>query len=125
MDHKAPKRYRLRRRSDINAVFDEGTSARDRLATMIARPNNLPHSRIGVGISRRHGNAVRRNRIKRLCREAMRLSRHDLPAGRDFMLLLRPGAKLTLAGLRKSVLQLAGQLAGADAGDGPRGRSGQ
>lgn len=123
MDHRAGKRYRLRRRSDINAVFDGGTSARDRLATMIARPNDLPHTRTGVGISRRHGNAVRRNRIKRLCREALRLSRHDLPAGWDFMLLPRAGAKVTLASLQKSVVLLAGRLAGADAGDGAQGLS--
>lgn len=125
MDYKAPRRYRLRRRSDINAVFDNGKSVRDRLATMIARPNDLPHTRTGVGISRRHGNAVRRNRIKRLCREAMRLSRNDLPAGWDFMILPRAGVKATLASLRKSVVTLAGRLAGTDAFDSPQeGRSG-
>lgn len=122
MDYKAPRRSRLRRRSDINAVFDNGKSVRDRLATMIARPNDLPHTRTGVGISRRHGNAVRRNRIKRLCREAMRLSRNDLPAGWDFMILPRAGAKATLANLRKSVLTLAGRLARTDFGTGSRGR---
>ncbi len=125
MDYKAPRRYRLRRRSDINAVFDEGKSARDRIATMIARRNELPHCRTGVGISRRHGNAVRRNRVKRLCREALRLTRPDLPTGWDFMLLPRAGAKFTLAGLQESVMALAGRLARTQPGKRPQGRVGQ
>lgn len=112
MDYKAPKRLRLTRRSDINSLFDGGVSARDRLATMVARPNGLGYSRTGVGVSKRHGNAVRRNRIKRLCREALRLSRPEIPLGWDFMLLPRPGARLTLAGLRRSVLQLCRRAAG-------------
>jgi len=121
MDYKAGKLYRLRRRADIGSVFASGISARDRLATLVARPNNLPYSRMGVGISRRHGNAVRRNRIKRLCREAMRLSRPDLPAGWDYMLLPRAGTRLTLASLRKSVVSLGGRVASA----GAAGRQGQ
>ena len=67
MSYKAGRKYRLRRRADIDRVFAEGVSARDRSATMIVRPNELSHSRMGVGISMRHGNAVRRNRVKRLC----------------------------------------------------------
>ena len=121
MCYKAGKASRLRRRADIDSVFACGISARDRLATLVARPNGLPHSRMGVGISKRHGNAVRRNRIKRLCREAMRLSRPDLPAGWDFMLLPRAGMRLTLASLRKSVLLLGGRVGSSDAA----GRGGQ
>ena len=121
MGLKAGKAYRLRRRADIDAMFAGGTSARDRLATLVARPNGLPHSRMGVGISKRHGNAVQRNRIKRLCREAMRLSRPDLPAGWDFMLLPRAGMRLTLASLRKSVLSLGGRVGSS----GASGRGGQ
>jgi len=121
MDYKAGKLYRLRRRADIDSVFASGISARDRLATLVARANSLPFSRMGVGISKRHGNAVQRNRIKRLCREAMRLSRPDMPAGWDFMLLPRAGARLTLASLSKSVLVLGGRVASA----GAAGRGGQ
>ena len=115
MGYKAGKQSRLRRRTDIDSVFTGGVSARDRLATIVARPNSLPFSRMGVGISKRHGNAVQRNRIKRLCREAMRLSRPELPPGWDFMLLPRAGMRMTLASLRKSVLSLGGRVASAGA----------
>jgi ribonuclease P protein component len=115
MGYKAGRQSRLRRRADINSVFAGGISARDRLATIVARPNSLAFSRMGVGISKRHGNAVQRNRIKRLCREAMRLSRPELPPGWDFMLLPRAGMRMTLASLRKSVLLLGGRVASSGA----------
>ncbi len=55
--------------------------------TLSIRPNNLPHWRLGLAVSRRVGSAVARNRVKRLAREAFRLSQHELPrwtdAGRD------------------------------------------
>jgi len=118
MSYKAPKRFRLTRRSDIDALFAEGVSVRDRLATMVVRPNGLGFARVAVGVSKRHGNAVRRNRIKRLCREALRLGRSGLAVGYDYMLLPRPHAKLTLAGLQKSITLLGRRVAEAQAGDG-------
>jgi len=84
----------------------------DGLTTVFAVRNDEPGApcRLGVGVSTRHGGAVRRNRIKRLCREAFRLVRGELPGGWDFMVIPRVGGEFTLEGLMASIRSLAEQL---------------
>ena len=107
MDQRAGKRYRLRKRGDIDRVFREGRRKTDGCLTLLAVPNGLAWSRAGVGVSKRHGGAVRRNRVKRLCREAFRTAREELPVGVDYMVIPRPGAELTFERIRDSLRRLA------------------
>lgn len=61
------------------------------------RVNELGYLRLGLSIGRRVGNAVTRNRIKRLLREAFRLQQHDWKVGYDLVVVVRPHQKLNLA----------------------------
>jgi ribonuclease P protein component len=101
---------RIRRAADFARIYDAGHKAGDRHLLVFADRNELGHPRLGVSVSRRHGNAVVRARLKRLLREAFRLSQHDLPAGLDLILIPRQGSGATLDEYRRSLAQLAQKL---------------
>lgn len=54
-------------------------------------PNNMPYSRIGITAGKKLGNAVTRNRVKRIIRAAYRLSEEKLPIGFDVVFVGRNG----------------------------------
>ena len=111
MDQTFGKPLHLKSREVIARLFKSGLRAGDLRMLVLAGPNGLGHARFGVGVSKRHGNAVKRNRVKRLCREAFRLTRCDMPAGWDYFALPKAGADLTLDGIRSSLRSLACRIA--------------
>ena len=103
---RAGKAHRLARRKDISRVFEVGRRVRDSKIMLVAARNELPRARLCVAVSSRHGTAVVRNRLKRICREAFRLIRTELPSGYDYVILPRVGAAITLVGVQQSLREL-------------------
>ncbi|HEX8912965.1 MAG TPA: ribonuclease P protein component [Humisphaera sp.] len=95
--HNLPKKLHLRSKKDFDAVFDARTKESRGPLSVHARPNGLAFPRLGMSVSRKVGNAVKRNRIRRLIREAFRLMQHDWPAGYDLVTVVRPHGPLPLA----------------------------
>ena len=83
------QRHRLRHRREIEVVRKQGKAERHRLGVLVFRPNSLPHSRFCFSASKRTGNAVQRNRAKRLFREAIRLNLKRIAPGWDCVLITR------------------------------------
>ena len=52
-------------------------------------PNNSPYNRMGISVGKKQGNAVKRNRIKRIIRAAYRLNEQKIPIGYDIVFVGR------------------------------------
>lgn len=105
------KALHLRRPADFRLVFDQKCSVRDAILIAYGRTNDLNHPRLGLSVSRKAGPAVVRNRLRRLYREAFRLTRAALPPGIDLVLIPCGGKKPTLQELMDSLPKLARLLA--------------
>ena len=107
-----PPTLRLKSPAEFKAVYDRKRSVSDGLLVVYAKENDRPHPRVGLSVSRKVGNAVVRNRYKRLFREAFRLLQHELPAGLDFILIPRSSDTLpTLDAVKASLRKLAADAA--------------
>ena len=91
-----PRAQRLRKPREFEAVKAEGRRWDAGLFVAQARwvtpaPVGLAARKVGLVASRRIGDSVRRQRAKRLLREAWRWERDVLPAGIEVVLVARPG----------------------------------
>ncbi len=93
---KFPKTAVLSRSADFAAVFRNKKSSSDMYLLIYGKPNELGFSRIGISVGRKFGCAVKRNKAKRLIREAFRLNRAELPQGFDWVIVPRVVAKASL-----------------------------
>ena len=114
------KEERLRKNAQFAAVYEKGKTWASNLIVLKAMPNGLGGNRYGFVTGKRLGKAVVRNRVKRLLREAVRLT--STRAGWDVVFIARKGAatadyhqlELVIAGL----LRRAQILADGDKGAG-------
>ncbi len=97
------KGMRLRRPQDFRGVWNCGQSWVHPLFVLYSAPNALQISRIGITASRKIGNAVHRNRARRLLREAMRHLYPHLASGWDLVLV----ARTALSASREAEVQIA------------------
>jgi ribonuclease P protein component len=96
----------LRRTQDFRLVYDRRRSVSDQFLIVYGRENGLPYLRLGLSVSRKVGSAPHRNRLRRLYREAFRLTRHEMPTGIDLVLIPRRSDLPALEELKASLPKL-------------------
>ena len=106
--------------ADFRRVYDRRRSVSDDWLIVYACPNGLPHLRLGLSVSRKVGQATHRNRLRRLYREAFRLTRHEMPVGLDLVLIPRRPERAD-AGRAEARAAAPGAPGGADAAAGAGG----
>jgi ribonuclease P protein component len=88
------RQHRLSRSRDFDTVYRKGRSVSTRFLVLYSFPREDDPDggpRLGLAVSRQLGGAVQRNRLKRRLRESFEELAGHLPAGRDYVLIARPG----------------------------------
>ena len=79
-DQKFPKRERILKPGEFKQLYREGTKYSVREFLLFVRPTETGPTRLGISVSRKVGNAVTRNRVKRYIRETFRAHKEELLA---------------------------------------------
>jgi len=87
-----PKTSRLRKRPEFLKLSRTGKKVHSSNFVVISKANDKGETRLGVTVSAKVGNAVVRNRIKRLVREVFRRNRRRLTPGLDILIVARKSA---------------------------------
>ena len=101
------KSFRVKREKDFKAIFKEGTSFANRRFVVYQLENQQNHFRVGLSVSKKLGNAVTRNQIKRRIRHILQSVKGSLVEHVDFVVIARKGVEtLEYAEMEKNLLHV-------------------
>ena len=104
------KAQHLRAKADFERVYATKCKAADGVVLMFVARNELAVTRIGLSVSKKHGGAIVRNRLKRLFREAFRLMQHQIPTGLDLIVIPLAKEAASLPAYEESLVKLSQRL---------------
>jgi ribonuclease P protein component len=102
------KRYRVKRNEDFQKIFKRGKSTANRqFVVYTLDKRDQQNFRVGLSVGKKLGNAVTRNRIKRLIREALQEVKDQLPQDKDYIIIARfPTAEMSHSEIQKSLFHV-------------------
>ena len=101
------KNFRVKREKDFKAIFKDGASFANRKFVVYQLENQQNHFRVGLSVSKKLGNAVTRNQIKRRIRHILQSVKGSLVENVDFVVIARKGVEtLEYAEMEKNLLHV-------------------
>ncbi len=99
------KAFRIKENAEFQAVFKKGKSVANRqFVIYMLEKEEQNHFRIGLSVSKKIGNAVMRNRIKRCIRQAFHELEEQISHNKDFVIIARkPAAEMDYHSIKKSL----------------------
>ena len=123
-----PRERRITRRAEYTACYDGGQRRYTKHFVIFARSSEgLGGGRLGLAVTKKCGNAVERNRIKRVLRSFFRLHQHDMPL-MDIVVTPKKhlrADKFSLAFAEAELLPVLGELGTSSSADTPSVPSGE
>ena len=117
-----PRERRITRRAEYTACYDGGERRYTKYFFVFARSSeDLGNGRLGLAVTKKSGNAVARNRIKRVLRAFFRLHQHEMPC-MDIVVTPKKhlrADKFCLALAESELLPLFGELSSLSAVETP------
>jgi len=89
MDESYRPHERIRKKTDFTELYERGRCDRGKYFNLIHLPNDLGYSRMAAVASRKVGNAVQRNRIRRRAKELFRRNKDLLISPLDLVLITK------------------------------------
>lgn len=102
------KSYRLAKREDFNKVYRFGHSTANRQVVVYYKnqPNEV-HFKLGISVSKKVGNAVVRNRMRRVIKEIIRHHASRIPKHIHLIIIVRkPSIEMDYHSLEKSIIHI-------------------
>ncbi|HHY21088.1 MAG TPA: ribonuclease P protein component [Bacilli bacterium] len=102
------KEYRIKKNEEFSLVFNRGKSVANRQFVLyFLHKEGQEHFRLGLSVSKKIGNAVTRNRIKRVIRELFQQLKGELDHHKDYVIIARkPTAEMDFHEMKSSLIHV-------------------
>jgi ribonuclease P protein component len=102
------KKYRLAKKEDFNKVYRYGKSIANHQFVLYYLPLHVNDDfRLGVSVSKKVGNAVVRNRLRRMMKEIVRLNKESMAPHYDYIIIARKSAaEMNYQEMEKSIFHV-------------------
>lgn len=105
------KRFRIRKNMEFKDIYKHGKNYWNRNLILYVKKNDLNETRVGYTITKKIGNAVVRNKLRRRMKEIYRLNFHNIKEGYDLVFIAKRSLKdisyKELEGSMKHIMSIA------------------